>query len=338
MNQGSLDAYEAAYQNAAFYRIPDAGCLRISGEDRIDFLQRQTTNDLSVLSPGIALPSVLTSPSARILDVLYVNQDGSHTNGDQGAEGSIIATTLPGRGRQTEKFLHSRIFFMDKVSVGRVDDQTIQFELLGPEADEVLKSLGADHTPDGYEILALQNEGSTIYIFNTKGTIGLGFRLIVPASIAGDYSTKIKEAGVEELRAEEFLLLMIESGVPGADHELTESYTPLEVGLTVAVAENKGCYTGQEVITRQITYDKVSRYLVGVRFEGQAAPGQRLLADGKVVGTIGSVAFSPRFDYIGLAVIKRPHHQPGVSLQVESPDPDTGNPQISGVVTPLPFE
>jgi len=152
MNLDSLDAYEAAYKNAAFYRIPDVGCLRISGEDRIDFLQRQTTNDLRNLKSGIALPSVLTSPSARILDVLYVYQDEIHTNGDQGAEGSIIATTLPGRGRQTEKFLQNCIFFMDKVCVERLDDQTIQYELLGPEADEVLKSLGADHTPGNPEL------------------------------------------------------------------------------------------------------------------------------------------------------------------------------------------
>ena len=41
---------------------------------------------------------------------------------------------------------------MDKVCVERLDDQTIQYELLGPEADEVLKSLGADHTPGNPEL------------------------------------------------------------------------------------------------------------------------------------------------------------------------------------------
>lgn len=338
MNQDLLDAYGAANQSAAFCRIRDAGCLRISGEDRIDFLQRQTTNDLRILKTGIGLPSVLTSPNARILDVLYVYQDESLTEGAMAAEQSIIAVTLPGRARLTEKFLQSRIFFMDKVSVQRLDDQYVQYELLGPEAEDVIKSLGADHAPHEDEMLALQVEGYTIHIFKTRGTIGLGYRLVVPASLAGDYSTTLKEAGVGELSAANFQRLLVENGVPGADYELTEAYTPLEVRLTTAVAENKGCYTGQEVITRQITYDKVNRHLAGVRFEGQVAPGQRLLAEGKFVGTIGSVALSPRFDWISLAVIKRPHHLPGVSLQVESPGPDTGSSLVCGIVTPLPFE
>jgi folate-binding protein YgfZ len=338
MNQDLLDAYGAAYQSAAFYRIRDAGCLRISGEDRIDFLQRQTTNDLRILKTGIGLLSVLTSPNARILDVLYVYQDESRTAGAMAAERAIIAVTLPGRARLTEKFLQSRIFFMDKVSVQRLDDQHVQYELLGPEAEEVIKSLGAGHAPHGDELLALPVEGCTIRIFKTRGTIGLGYRLIVPASLTGDYSTTLKEAGAEELQVENFQLLLVENGVPGADYELTEAYTPLEVRITTAVAENKGCYTGQEVITRQITYDKVNRHLAGVRFEGQVVPGQRLLAEGKVVGTVGSVVLSPLFDWIGLAVIKRPHHLPGVSLQVESPGPDTGSNLVGGIVTPLPFE
>ena len=45
----SLQAYEAALKSAAYFYQPDAGFLRLSGPDRIDFLQRQTTNDLRPL-------------------------------------------------------------------------------------------------------------------------------------------------------------------------------------------------------------------------------------------------------------------------------------------------
>jgi folate-binding protein YgfZ len=50
----------------------------------------------------------------------------------------------------------------------------------------------------------------------------------------------------------------VEAGLPAAGHELVEEYTPLEAGLEWAISDAKGCYTGQEVIARQITYDKVT--------------------------------------------------------------------------------
>ncbi len=52
--------------------IPAGGYLRLSGDDRVAFLQRQTTNDLRLAQAGRAVLTVLTTPTARILDVLYV--------------------------------------------------------------------------------------------------------------------------------------------------------------------------------------------------------------------------------------------------------------------------
>ena len=78
-----------------------------------------------------------------------------------------------------------------------------------------------------------------------------------------------------------------------------------------AVSGNKGCYPGQEVIARQLTYDKVTQRLVGLRLDEPVAPGGRLLAEGKPVGVITSAAVSPRFGAIALGVVKRPHHEVG---------------------------
>lgn len=49
--------------------------------------------------------------------------------------------------------------------------------------------------------------------------------------------------------------------LPKAPNEINESYNPLELGLSKLIAWNKGCYIGQEVISRLDTYDKVSRQL-----------------------------------------------------------------------------
>ncbi len=52
-------------------------------------------------------------------------------------------------------------------------------------------------------------------------------------------------------------------------NEINESYHPLELGLGKLIAWNKGCYIGQEVISRLDTYDKVSRQLFCVACKEQ---------------------------------------------------------------------
>ena len=71
----SLPGYTAALTGAAFYRIPEAGYLVAAGLDQLTFLQRQTSNDLRLVSPGKFVVTALTNPNARILDVLTVFQD-----------------------------------------------------------------------------------------------------------------------------------------------------------------------------------------------------------------------------------------------------------------------
>lgn len=52
--------------------------------------------------------------------------------------------------------------------------------------------------------------------------------------------------------------------LPAAPNEINESFNPLELGLKDLIAWDKGCYIGQEVISRLDTYDKVSRQLMSV--------------------------------------------------------------------------
>jgi len=70
-----IDAYEAALKGAVHFHQPQTGFLRVAGRDRLDFLQRQTTNDLRLLSADRSVSTVLTSPTARIFDLFYVVEE-----------------------------------------------------------------------------------------------------------------------------------------------------------------------------------------------------------------------------------------------------------------------
>jgi tRNA-modifying protein YgfZ len=140
------------------------------------------------------------------------------------------------------------------------------------------------------------------------------------------------EAGIKELNRSEYEILRVEAGLPSAQHELSEEYSPLEVNLESAISDKKGCYTGQEVIARQMTYDKVTRRLVGLLLGEEIPLGAQLRGEGKPVGVITSTVLSSRYGPIALSIIKRPYNQPGTELIV-----DVGESKLVARVTQLPF-
>lgn len=306
MASAQPDAYTASKNSAAFFTIPDSGLLHITGEHQVDFLQRQSSNDVRLISPQNAVLTVLTSPTARILDVLLLIKEND----------AIAAITLPGLARLTADYLKSRIFFMDQVSVEIISDQFVQIDLMGPRRAEILKHIGLAHTPKnpGEVVEAALNGDLKFKILALDPAFGLGYRLIVPQQNLLTIREGLLEAGAAQMSAEAYALLRLEAGLPSVGSELNEDYTPLEAGLKNAISETKGCYTGQEVIARQITYDKVTRLLCKIKLEKPTTPGVKLWMRGKNAGMITSTADSPHEGPIALAYIKRPYFESGTDL------------------------
>jgi folate-binding protein YgfZ len=314
-----LTGYDEALNGAVFYRVPDPGYLHIDGADRIAFVQRQTSNDIQALAPGRALLTVLTSPTARILDVWRLVAE---------PDGSLAAITLPGRGIATARFLQSHIFFMDKVTVTDASAAWAQVEVFGPEAARVLAPIGLAQAPAPDEIVSWNMDGATLRAIGT----GQCCLLIAPSGQIKVLDGRLSAARAVPLSREAYEVLRVEAGRPGPARELTSDYTPLEANLDAAISDRKGCYTGQEIIARQITYDKITRRLAGLRLEALATVGAAVQVEGRTVGTITSAVQSPRHGPIALAVIRRPHHTPGTAVTVA----DAGG-AVSGVTVALPF-
>lgn len=67
------------------------------------------------------------------------------------------------------------------------------------------------------------------------------------------------------------------TGLPFPGKELTSDYNPLEAGLWHAVHFDKGCYIGQETISRVNAYNAVNTALYGVSFEDSVEEGAELI-------------------------------------------------------------
>lgn len=93
----------------------------------------------------------------------------------------------------------------------------------------------------------------------------------------------------------------IEQGIPKWGAELTEGMLPPEAGLDATdISYHKGCYIGQEVISRIKSAGKVNRHLVKLKFDGDGKLGEFTNAQGKICGEVTSVDGD-----IGLGYLKR---------------------------------
>jgi len=124
-------------------------------------------------------------------------------------------------------------------------------------------------------------------------------------------------------------LARIEAGIPRFGREFGSDTMPAEAGLVErAVSFTKGCYPGQEPIARLHYRGHANRGLRGLAFPGAPPePGAAITADDREVGRVTSVADSPRFGAIGLAVLR--------SEVADRQKVDAGGHRA--VVRPLPF-
>jgi tRNA-modifying protein YgfZ len=319
--------YQIAKTKAGYSTVKSPGYLIVSGPDPIPFLQRQSTNDLRHLEKSLVIDTVLTSPTARVLDVLTVFKEPK-----AGEDPLLNVLTLPGRSARTEQYLKSRIFFIDQVQVRNVSQDYTQINIDGPLAAQMLHQAGVEASPGANEQIETWINGAAVRIIGRQGFAGYGYRILTPTNAAELLQRWLISHGFEVIPPALLDLLRIEAGKPGEAVEMTEEYTPLEINLNNFISDKKGCYTGQEVLARQVTYDKITRKLVGIKLMNSVPIGETVAADRKPVGKVTSAAVSPVFGPIALAVIKRPFFEAGTQVAIKASQGDA-----LGIITELPF-
>ncbi len=314
---GTQSAYEAALLSSVYYPRPSPGTVLVAGETRRDYLQRQTTNDLDLLDPQHALPSLLTSASGRVLEAFTLLGDGDR----------ILMLTQPGHGPGVAEYFRKKVFFNDKASIQDHSSSWAQIELHGPQATRQLNTLGVAEPPHLNEVETAEIGTYPFRVLGQPGLVGLSsYLLLFPYSELDHFAKLLEARGITLLDAASLSALRIEASLAG-DPEFTHRYTPFELGLDALVSSEKGCYTGQEVLARQVTYDKVVRRLVRLSTSQLLVAGSVLQSQGKHAGEVTSTAISPRLGPIALSVLRKPYDQAGTSL-----DAFVGDQAISAIV------
>ncbi|NIM63919.1 MAG: hypothetical protein GTN89_08360 [Acidobacteria bacterium] len=270
------------------------------GPDLADLLNRLSTNAVDALEPGRGATTVLTTAKGRIVERLFVTHLG---------EAGLAL--VGGTGRTGAVLDHLKKYTFSEQTGLR--DGSTEYALLaigGPSAREALGVAGIE-APEPLGAVEAMHDGLKIYVLGHDGYAADGFSILVSYGQAGSLwqalvlavsKTDGRPAG--ELALE---VARVTRGVPAAGTELNEDHNPLEAGLWDAVAFDKGCYVGQEVVARLNTYDKVSRRLFGLRIpENQplVTAGTPLYRERQEVGAITTVAGLEGAATVAMAYVK----------------------------------
>ncbi|BBD55631.1 CAF17-like 4Fe-4S cluster assembly/insertion protein YgfZ [Planktothrix agardhii] len=313
------EAITATKQGVAIYDRSYWGLLKISGADRLRFLHNQSTNSIQSFKPGEGCDTVFVTSTARTLDLAtaLITED------------AILVLVSPNRRQQLMEWLDRYIFPMDQVELQDITHDYAVFSLLGQESPQVLNKFGImDLQQKSYgSHQCFEIAGYSLRIAVGSGLDTPGYTLILPTSIATSVWQVLTQAGAIPLGETVWQHLRVLAGRPAPDTELTEDYNPLEAGLWQTLSFDKGCYIGQETITRLNTYKGVKQKLWGIRLKASVSAGTPILIDDVKVGKLTSYTNSDG-KHFGLGYIRTKAGGVGSTVKVG---------EVEGEVVDVPF-
>jgi len=294
---------------AARIRLPERGVLEVTGDDRARWLDGMLTNAVADLAVSGGCRALALTRTGRIVaDPHVLARDTAYWL-------ELEGTAIPALREHLDSFLVA-----DDVELRDTSAEWTRFAIEGPGALAAWEQAGlAVPQPGG---AAEASVGGVSILAAAYSLSGLGgIQVFAPAASAETVWQGLASAADVDAAAVALELVRIEQGEPRLGRELGPDVLPAEARLEAAVSETKGCYTGQEVVARMRSRDRVSHLLVGLSFAGEPpAPGSPLEAEGKRRGEVTSAGQSDRFGPIGLGYVTRALAEPGTVLSAAGTD------------------
>ncbi|MFZ0778093.1 MAG: folate-binding protein, partial [Xanthobacteraceae bacterium] len=241
--------------------LPDRGVIKVAGDGARNFLHGLVTADMLELAPGAARFCALLTPQGKIIADFFVAE----------------APTAAGGG-----------FFLDppRALVATVVEKLNLYKLRAKVMIEDLsETLGV--------LAAWDGGGVTKYglCYADPRLPALGLRLMIAPRLA---AAAAAELGADLVPANDYGAHRIALGVPqgGVDFSYGDAF-PHETDMDQlgGVDFSKGCYVGQEVVSRMEHRGTARTRAVPVRYDGPAPEaGAAITAAERQIGTMGSAA------------------------------------------------
>lgn len=312
-------------QSAPHWFVQPRGLVRLQGQDSVPFVHRMCSQDVRPLNaPDRTALALFLNSKGRLIDEVSLVSSSSN----------LMLSTAPHRAQALVDWLVP-FTIMEEIEYTVVSPQAATFTVVYDEAHSprvaaVLASLGFDPLPQAQDqvVRALNGEA---WATRTRQALGHGVVMTVPADAQAVLVADALQAAfgpkMTELQKARHL---IRAGLAAPEHEYVTPAPPFELRLGEdSIHWHKGCYIGQEIISRLEAYDKVARLMMGVASPMGAKTllggggDVRILQAGTPIGKLGrAVPDETGLGIVGLCTVKRDFAKP-IAIDLQSPSGET---------------
>jgi aminomethyltransferase len=281
----------ALLTGAALTPLDDTGWIRVTGEDRVRWLNGMVTNSIQQLAPGEGCYNFVLNAQGRI-------------------QGDLTAFALPdsilletSRDQIPALLAHlDHFIIMDDVELADITGSRHGILIAGPRAAKLVAAIDISSEDDleTLELVHVTWHSASIDLIRAHSPLVPMFEVWSDAATISIVRDQLLIAGASNVSPEALNQLRILEGTPryGTDIRNSEKAhdLPQETAQTRALHFTKGCYLGQEIVERIRSRGNVNRTFSGFSLTGALpAPGTDLTTDSnpRPVGILTSIDAIP---------------------------------------------
>ena len=310
--------YQAVTRAAAVAEKDWFGIVKLTGTERVSWLQGMLTNDVQKLPPGLGCYAAHLTPQGKIVAHMHVIVD------DDAVWLSLERAVIPKLLAAFDKLL-----IMEDVQMADVSEDYAILAVIGPKAAAALESW-ID------EPLKLVGKYSHRKVNDSRIVVSdIGYDVWLPREKADKVLRFLAQSGAKAIDHGTWNVLRTEAGIPVYGIDIDETTMMPEMG-EAGINYEKGCYIGQEVVAKVKYIGHVNRRFVGLTLSSAQLPELKspVRKGGREVGYLTTTLFSPRLNKpIALGFVSRVAYAPGSEVEVVSNEK-----VLPAVIVDLPFK
>ena len=315
----------AALRDGAVVAAPAVGVLDLLGPGAVGCVQGLLTSDIEKPGDGAFVYGALLTPKGMIV-----------ADGWAARQGARVTFTVPAAGREGAAAIYRRSI---PPRLARWRDRTPECAVLrvtGPQAQRACERAGIPIPATPGRVIEALALGAACDVALAPAGAPFAVQITVAGTDTGALVERLVRTGARAAEPAALELARILAGWPGLATDVDEKTIPQEVRFDeiAGVSYTKGCYPGQETVSRLHFRGHTNRQLRGLLFDAEPLGSPGVTASDRDVGRVTGVAWLPAGlhppatgRWVGLAVLRR-EVEPGVSVRAAG---------VAAHVVDLPF-